>query len=731
MGLGGIARDSIVGLNKLVHDEDDDDRPIHCRRRSADTESELRGSWNDGSKGGDDFLSLKAEDSSESLASFETSLNDGVSIGLTTPEKCVAAAPGNTPRSSAAVAAATSYSYSNVSATNSRSLDSYRSQNINLAASSVKGSAQAAYYQGFQYEGYTDYYSEDYASYNYDDYSYSNGGSPVEKKNIFCCLFAPWMRQKSIESEDLPVISGQEGEQEKPEPEQGGVASSLPKNEAITKPDISAASAIEHVQASPTLFPTPSKRAEPPPTLHTTIEQSEPDSLSGANTLGEAPDLSLKNVAFAPSPKSAAEIPTTPHMLSDGHDSIDSGLSTSPDSYGFDEKKQEEGENATSYPGETPAQHQQEEEKDHGPPPIKGVLKVKRCSMSMRSLSNQTNTNKTNTKGRKEDLTSPNKRHFLPTYEAKRSHTDKDDGGNKGIKFNPMARVLTIPSRRDIPLHQKAQIWWQRCDYDEFKKTGRIISKAMECGGSEIWLASSNAWGNRASRAQSAWENSRSMSERSVSERAYDKALSKYVKHGKKDDEENSGDEGNSGENYGNKWWCKFGHSRRGLEHVASSSEGKARQQSVLLATRMVLEEQKRQRANRTKDPNKLRSVAYQYTSWARDLARAAGGADEEAVAKNFDPAARSRAHIFAKQVSAGSRNLQSDAAGGGVAIAITSQILDENTHSNLRTKMSNPNSLEDFNTFHERSEKSLSRRAKGFVPGGGEDTIGFRSVKV
>lgn len=727
MGLGGITRDSIVGLNKLVHDDDEDVRPSHGRRRSDDTGNKLSGSWNSGSKKGDDFLFLEAEDSSESLGSFETSLNDGLSTDLTTPAKGVAPAPGNTPRSSAAVAAATSYS--KVSATNSRSLDSYRSQNINPTASSAKGSAQAANYQGFQYEGYTDYYSEDYASYNYDDYSYSNGGSPVEKKNIFCCLFAPWMQQKSIESEDLSVISGQEGEQDKSEQE--AVAPSLPKNDAVTESAASAVSAPEPVLASPTLCPTPSQKVKVPLTSHSTkeTEQSEPNSLSGANTLSDVPEPPSKNVDFALSPKSAAEIPTTPHMLSGGHDSIDSGLSTSPDSTGFDEKKQEEGDNITSYPVETPAQ--QKEEEDDAPPPVKGILKIKRCSVSTSSISSQTNTKKTMKKVGKEDPASPNKRHFLPTYEAKRSHTDKDDGESKGIKFNPMARVLTIPSRKDIPLHQKAQVWWQKCDYDEFKKTGRIISKAMECGGSEIWLASSNAWGNRASGAQSARQKSRAMLERSDSDRAYDKALSKYVKNEKKDDEENSGDEGNSGDNYGNKWWCKFGHSRRGLEHVASSSEGKARQQSVLLAIRMVMEEQKRQRANRTKDPNKLRSVAYQYTSWARDLARAAGTADEEAVAKNFDPAARSRAHIFAKQVSAGSRNLQSDAAGGGVAMAITSQILDANTHYTPRTKMSNAKTMKDVNTVHERLEESLSRRAKGFMPGGGGDTIGFRSVKV
>ena len=34
MGLGGIARDSIVGLNKIVQDDDNDDLPHSSRRHS-------------------------------------------------------------------------------------------------------------------------------------------------------------------------------------------------------------------------------------------------------------------------------------------------------------------------------------------------------------------------------------------------------------------------------------------------------------------------------------------------------------------------------------------------------------------------------------------------------------------------------------------------------------------------------------------------------------------------
>jgi len=230
----------------------------------------------------------------------------------------------------------------------------------------------------------------------------------------------------------------------------------------------------------------------------------------------------------------------------------------------------------------------------------------------------------------------------------------------------------------------------------------------MECGGSEIWLASSNAWGKSQSRQNTNKE--KSSAGRNDSEE-YNKALSKYVGEDKEDDD--------GGDGFGNKWWCKFGHSRRGLEHIASHSEGKARQQSVLLSIRMTLEEQRRQRATRTKDPNKLRNVAMQYTSWARDLALAAGTADAEAVSSNFHQAAKCRAHHFAKQLRVNT-DLYSADVGGGVAMAVTSQILDANTHNGKLTRKSEigGRTLKDVTKDHEGSEASLSKRAKGFMPG-------------
>ncbi len=133
MGLGGLARDSMIGLNNLVKD-DEEDQPRITRRLSV--------SLNKGSENKDQFLFLVDEPPTvdaqpASASSFVTSLNDG--LAPKTPVTPVAAVPP------------TPYK---VSATNSRSLDSYRTNDNTDSYSS----SQTAY-QWFNYEGYTDYYA--------------------------------------------------------------------------------------------------------------------------------------------------------------------------------------------------------------------------------------------------------------------------------------------------------------------------------------------------------------------------------------------------------------------------------------------------------------------------------------------------------------------------------------------------------------------------------------------
>jgi len=191
------------------------------------------------------------------------------------------------------------------------------------------------------------------------------------------------------------------------------------------------------------------------------------------------------------------------------------------------------------------------------------------------------------------------------------------------VSFAPMARVVTVKSKNDMVREEKADIWWQKPDYDDFRRTGRIITRAMLEGGSEIWLQDSVS-NDAGSDSDDEDEN---------------KKKKKQVK-----DEHRGG-------NYasGDKWWHRFGHSRRGLEHVVSIEEGRQRQQNVRNAIHAVLEEQLRQKRYRREDHEKLRIVSLNHTSWARDLALASGHSDADAVKSSFSQDRKTREFYLLK----------------------------------------------------------------------------------
>lgn len=282
-----------------------------------------------------------------------------------------------------------------------------------------------------------------------------------------------------------------------------------------------------------------------------------------------------------------------------------------------------------------------------------------------------------------------NRRHMFPSYsrEVADSHSKK----TTKLSFAPMARVVTVTSRKEMAFVQKSQVWWQRTDYDDFKKTGRIIAKAMLEGGSEIWLTSNDAWGKK--RASS----SRTQLSRSVSSDAgnederdtdYERALHKYSGGLQQEAGEQPQESESS---FGNKWWCKFGHSRRGLEHIASMEEGRQRQRNVNTAIRAVVDEQRKQRSNRTKDPHKLANIAHQYTSWARDLALAAGAADAEAVRVNFKVGAKCRSHYLVTGIKEARESTHTKFTDSKkysfISGHIVAELLDANTSSSMKTK--------------------------------------------
>lgn len=215
------------------------------------------------------------------------------------------------------------------------------------------------------------------------------------------------------------------------------------------------------------------------------------------------------------------------------------------------------------------------------------------------------------------------RRSLFPMYDTPKPKTkNKND-----VKFSPMARVVTIKSQKDMTAEEKSHIWWQRWDYEDFRKTGRIITRAMLEGGSEIWLASNQSWQHQGASKSATLKNVMSLAE-------------KGTKNGETADIIRS---------TGDKWWHKFGHSRRGLEHIASIKEGAERQANVRHAIKAVLDEQRRQKAYMREDPEKVRMVSIHSTSWARDLALAAGQSDADAVSSQFDAERKSREFYLLK----------------------------------------------------------------------------------
>jgi len=346
----------------------------------------------------------------------------------------------------------------------------------------------------------------------------------------------------------------------------------------------------------------------------------------------------------------------------------------------------------------------------------------------------------------------PARRNLFPTYQPRASitgmstmsgggsnHDDSETSVNskvkKNVKFQPMSRVVTVKARGSMSFMEKCQIWWQKPDYDDFKKAARIIAKAMVEGGSEIWLQTSDSWGKQKLRQQK--HSSRSSAGTSTFTPSYRKALKQYgvvVDDG----DDNRMETGEDEEIGGDKWWCKFGHSRRGLEHIVSADEGRQRHRYVTSATNAVLAEQRRQRVSH-KDPEKIGAISLRHTSWARELAFAAGAADEEAVRSKFCNYAKSRiSHLHENLRVMNKMGANSSSKVGRLNAqfilsanpVVTSLILDENTRSSVSLRRGYRKSksekvfssqqmrkLDEYRdaNMEEKKEADISKVASGF----------------
>jgi hypothetical protein len=258
------------------------------------------------------------------------------------------------------------------------------------------------------------------------------------------------------------------------------------------------------------------------------------------------------------------------------------------------------------------------------------------------------------------------RRSLFPSSYAKKQNKRK----NLEVSFSPYARCVKIGSHREMTEEERGLVWWQKSDYDGFARVSRIISKAMLEGGSEIWLVPQTAGSMKVGTASEnckVSDNAPSTPPRASSIGAPGKppgAPRPIVATVTSDPKLIQGFHETR-----DKWWHKFGHSRRGLEHVASIMEGRQRQTNARLANRAVLEEQQRQqmmfqqeRSNLGPgtsssstidawylDAGKVRIVYLQHTQWARALSRAAGESDADAVRTNFDESKRKPREFYLK----------------------------------------------------------------------------------
>lgn len=113
---------------------------------------------------------------------------------------------------------------------------------------------------------------------------------------------------------------------------------------------------------------------------------------------------------------------------------------------------------------------------------IKGILK--NTSSTFERADSVTSSHKAKSKDQLAGDGSPDRRSLFPLYAPRKVYPDPSgshpDGllipsSSKSITFSPMARVVSIPSRRDMGFVDKAGVWWQRSDYDDFKKVHTVV----------------------------------------------------------------------------------------------------------------------------------------------------------------------------------------------------------------------------------------------------------------
>lgn len=400
------------------------------------------------------------------------------------------------------------------------------------AASSTGQSTDQTTYSAFAYDysAYGDYYEE--ADAWIGGGSGYNGGigadNNSEKKNIFCCLF-PWLsRPVDSDEEDSHgssndsdvgrnvMASGEAGAErscsdlaEHDEQEDSKYRGSLEVNDSVSLAKATKLGLVNHDEgqsvassALSDLFHAEEKKGDEEedytgssPAAVSTDARGR--AKSGATHLSQAASSSVitddddvtshtsaasgdtdvygekltdkdRQAVMARLRLSVSENANPPPEVSASGDGSSAEIKGSQTAATVPQTKQLDGSTVTAPAADAPLNDKK----------IKGILKHTVKMASQESLQNASNFNASNAATLQGKVGSPDRRSLFPSYASRRQvHPDPSghDGllspeSKKSVNFSPMARVVSVPSRHDMSFVDKAGVWWQRSDYDDFKK---------------------------------------------------------------------------------------------------------------------------------------------------------------------------------------------------------------------------------------------------------------------
>jgi len=264
------------------------------------------------------------------------------------------------------------------------------------------------------------------------------------------------------------------------------------------------------------------------------------------------------------------------------------------------------------------------------------------------------------------------RRSILPsTYNAKAEKKKK----SLRSSFSPFARVLTIESHKDFTEDERQNAWWQKSDYEDFRKSTSKLVRSMLNENITGWLGfKDEAALIEKSKSGPLLESSKtsSLAKRELPPMSLSELqenlehVNQKAKTAQKDVQAQS-------------WWDRFGD-------LASFCESRHRQRLARDAIRIVLDEQRRQRMFQSPDPNKIRLAYMESSAWTREwsLALAAVKADE--VRGNLDGKGsdtNSISALYAMKVSLSTMTEKPTSPVGGSTT--TTIRLDANTASQIR----------------------------------------------